>query len=94
MLKWLSELHSEKGGPNRPHGVDEQRAVERDVPRLATGFGDEQAAVARGAVQHAIGLGMNRIVVGADGIARTQPRAPRDAAPETNQPFSGVAASD
>jgi len=28
-----------------------------------------------GAVQHAVGLGVNRIVVGADGVAGTQPGA-------------------
>jgi len=43
-----------EGRPNRRHGVDEQRAVKRDVPRLTAGFGDEQAAVARGTMQHAV----------------------------------------
>jgi hypothetical protein len=58
---------SEECRPYCRHGVDQQPAIERDVARLATRFGDEQGAMACGAVEHAVSLGVNRIVSGADG---------------------------
>jgi hypothetical protein len=52
--------------------------------------------MARGAVQHAVRLGVNRIVVGADGVAGTQPGALEgglEDAPEALRDFDEAAHS-
>ena len=68
-------LPSEEGGPDGPDCVDEQRPVQRHVARLATRLRSEEVTVAGRAVQHAVGLSVNRIVIRTDRVARTQSRA-------------------
>jgi hypothetical protein len=58
------------------HGRHEQVAIEEKISHLAARLGDEQAAVARGAMRGAVAAAVVWLVIGADRIARLSLAAP------------------
>jgi predicted nucleotide-binding protein len=69
---WLSTGRAEESGACSADGFDKEAAVEVKIPRLATRFCDQEAAVTCRAMERAVFVCVSRVMIGADRIARAQ----------------------